>query len=51
MHCAEALWARKRNPITSLAAEEGIRALAAGLPGVLADPRDLEARSQALYGA
>jgi maleylacetate reductase len=50
-HCAEALWAPKRNPITSLAAEEGIRALAVGLPDVLADPRDLEARSQALYGA
>ncbi len=50
-HCVEAFWTAKRNPITSLIAEEGIRALAAGLPGVLADPGDLDARSQALYGA
>jgi alcohol dehydrogenase class IV len=50
-HCAEAFWTAKRNPITSLIAEEGIRALAAGLPGILADPGDLEARSRALYGA
>jgi alcohol dehydrogenase class IV len=50
-HCAEAFWTAKRNPITSLIAEEGIRALAGGLPGVLDDPGDLEARSLALYGA
>jgi alcohol dehydrogenase class IV len=50
-HCAEAFWTSKRNPITSLIAGAGIRALAAGLPGILADPRDLDARSSALYGA
>ncbi len=50
-HCAEALWTARRNPITSLIAQEGIRALAAGLPAILAQPADLEARSQALYGA
>jgi maleylacetate reductase len=50
-HCAEALWAAKRNPITSLIAEEGIRALRAGLPGILDDPGNLDARSHALYGA
>ncbi len=50
-HCAEAFWTAKRNPITSLIAEEGIRALAAGLPAILADPGDIDARSQALYGA
>jgi len=50
-HCAEALWTAKRNPITSLIAEEGIRALAAGLPAILADRADLDARSHALYGA
>jgi alcohol dehydrogenase class IV len=50
-HCAEAFWTARRNPITSLIAQEGIRALASGLPGVLADPQDLDARSQALYGA
>lgn len=50
-HCAEAFWAPGRNPITSLIAEEGIRALAQGLPGIATDGRDLAARAQALYGA
>jgi alcohol dehydrogenase class IV len=50
-HCVEAFWAPRRNPISSLAAEEGIRALAAGLPAVHADPTDLAARSDLLYGA
>jgi alcohol dehydrogenase class IV len=50
-HCVEAFWTEKRNPITSLVAEEGIRALVSGLPGILTDPADLEARSHALYGA
>jgi alcohol dehydrogenase class IV len=50
-HCVEAFWTEKRNPITSLVADAGIGALAAGLPGILADPADLDARSQALYGA
>jgi len=50
-HCAEALYAHDGNPIVSLMAEEGIRALAAALPKVVADGRDIEARSEALYGA
>jgi maleylacetate reductase len=50
-HCVEALYAENANPITSLMAEEGIRALAASLPRVVQDPADLEARAQALYGA
>ena len=50
-HCAEAFWAPGRNPITSLIAEEGIRALTQGLPGVATDSRDLEARAHTLYGA
>jgi alcohol dehydrogenase class IV len=50
-HCVEAFWAPRRNPISSLAAEEGIRALAAGLPAMHADPADLAAREQLLYGA
>jgi alcohol dehydrogenase class IV len=50
-HCVEALYAQEANPITSLMAEEGIRALAAALPSIVDDPRDLEARSDALYGA
>ena len=54
-HCVEALYARDRNPITSLMAEEGIRALVASLPRVVADDSDREARAEArgeaLYGA
>jgi maleylacetate reductase len=50
-HCVEALYARDANPIISLIAEEGIRALAGSLPEIVAQPNNLEARSNALYGA
>jgi alcohol dehydrogenase class IV len=50
-HCVEALYAQDANPVISLMAEEGIRALAQGLPLVVKQPNDLEARSQLLYGA
>jgi len=50
-HCAEALYAHDGNPIVSLMAEEGIRALASSLPSVVASPRDIRLRSDALYGA
>ena len=50
-HCVEALYAANANPITSLMAEEGIRALGASLKRVVLAPADLDARSQALYGA
>ena len=50
-HCVEALYAHDGNPIVSLMAEEGIRALAGALPKVISHPRDAEARSDALYGA
>lgn len=50
-HCVEALYAREANPITSLMAEEGIRATAAGLPVAVQEPQNLEARGQVLYGA
>lgn len=50
-HCVEALYAENANPIMSLMAEEGIRALAASLPRIMKEPGDLEARSEALYGA
>ena len=50
-HCAEALYAHDGNPIVSLMAEEGIRALAAALPVIVQAPRDLEARTSALYGS
>ncbi|MFZ5673137.1 MAG: maleylacetate reductase [Pseudomonadota bacterium] len=50
-HAVEGLYAQDANPIVSLMAEEGIRALAAALPLIHADPQDLSARSDALYGA
>jgi maleylacetate reductase len=50
-HCVEALYAENGNPITFLMAEEGVRSFAAGLPRVLANPSDIDARSQCLYGA
>jgi maleylacetate reductase len=50
-HCVEALYAQDANPITSLMAAEGIRALGRALPVVVREPLDLEARSDALYGS
>jgi maleylacetate reductase len=50
-HCVEALYAADANPITSLMAEEGIRALATALPILVKETKNLEARSEALYGA
>jgi maleylacetate reductase len=50
-HAAEGLYAHDGNPITALMAEEGIRATAAALPRLTDDPQDLDARSDALYGA
>ncbi len=50
-HLVEGLYAPHVSPLTMLAAEEGVRALAAGLPAVVADPADPAGRSEALYGA
>lgn len=50
-HCVEALYAENANPVVSLMAEEGIRSLAKNLPRICAEPANLEARSEALYGA
>ncbi|MGH6926295.1 MAG: maleylacetate reductase [Propylenella sp.] len=50
-HAVEALYARDGNPIVSLMAEEGLRAFAEALPRVAADPRALDARTLAQYGA
>ncbi|MFM0395841.1 maleylacetate reductase [Paraburkholderia phytofirmans] len=50
-HAAEGLYAQDANPIVSLMAEEGIRALGAGLPRVMQDPADPHARADCLYGA
>jgi maleylacetate reductase len=50
-HCVEATYAPGANPVTSLLAEEGARALARGLPAAVTDPADLAARADALFGA
>src|SRR5439155_4955356 len=50
-HCAESVYAHDGNPIISLMAEEGIRALSTALPAIVRDPKNLEARSEALYGS
>jgi maleylacetate reductase len=50
-HCAEALYAHDGNPVISLMAEEGIRALAGALPPLIAQPGDLRFRTEALYGS
>jgi maleylacetate reductase len=50
-HAAEGLYAPDVNPVIALMAEEGIRASAAALAPLQRDPRDIDARSAALYGA
>ncbi|MEP7351909.1 MAG: maleylacetate reductase [Acidobacteriota bacterium] len=50
-HCVEALYAPDANPITSLMAEDAIRAISTSLPKIVQNPSDPEARAQALYGA
>jgi alcohol dehydrogenase class IV len=50
-HCVEGLYALDGNPIISMFAAEGIRALARTLPKVIENPADREARADALYGA
>lgn len=50
-HAVEALYARDRNPIISLMAQEGIRNLAQTLPKIKVDANDAAARTEALYGA
>ncbi len=50
-HAIEALYAQESNPIMSLIAEEGVRAMAQGLPTVVNDPSNAKARANCLYGA
>lgn len=50
-HAAEGLYARDGNPVMSLMAEEGIRALARALPAIRQCSDDVDARADALYGA
>ncbi|WP_028923965.1 maleylacetate reductase [Pseudonocardia acaciae] len=50
-HCVDAMWGPRADPIDRALAGEGIRALAAGLPRVVAEPGGLPGREQVLYGA
>jgi alcohol dehydrogenase class IV len=50
-HAVEALYAQNCNPVISLIAAEGVRALASALPRIAARPDDVAARSDAQYGA
>ena len=50
-HLVEGLYAQDTNPIISILAVEGIRALARSLPLVVEEPGNLAARTDALYGA
>jgi maleylacetate reductase len=50
-HCVEGLYSSAASPVTAVLAEDGIRALADALPRVVANPADIDARGDALYGA
>ncbi|XKH55153.1 maleylacetate reductase (plasmid) [Citricoccus nitrophenolicus] len=50
-HCIDSLWGPRADPINASMATEGIRALAAGLRALVADPEGNGGREQALYGA
>jgi maleylacetate reductase len=50
-HAAEGLYAPDANPVIDLMAEEGIRLGAGVLPKLQRDPRDVEARGDALVAA
>ena len=50
-HCVEGTYALDANPLVTLAALEGIRALSRALPVVVKAPNNVDARSDALYGA
>ncbi|MFB9953152.1 maleylacetate reductase [Rhizobium puerariae] len=50
-HAVEALYAEDRNPISSMQAIAGIRALKNALPAIVSNPADTMARSEALYGS
>jgi maleylacetate reductase len=50
-HAVEALYARDKNPVSSLMAVEGVRAFKEALPKIAVRPNDRSARSNALYGS
>jgi maleylacetate reductase len=50
-HCVDSMWGPRADPIDRALAGEAIRSLRIGLPLVAEDPRGLEGREHALYGA
>lgn len=50
-HAVEAVYAQNRNPVSSLMAVEGVRALRDALRVIVNEPANLEARGKALYGS
>jgi maleylacetate reductase len=50
-HAMEALYAPDRNPVIEAMARDALPAIRAALPRLARDPRDRDARTEALYGA
>jgi len=50
-HAVESLYGVDTNPVVQTMAEEAVRLLGSSLPRITQTPRDLAARSDALYGA
>lgn len=50
-HAVGSFFAENNNPVTALMAEEGIRVMGGALTRIADNPRDVEARGDALYGA
>lgn len=50
-HAVEGLYAPDANPVTSMMAVEGLRALKSALPKIVEIPDDIGARSEGLYGS
>jgi alcohol dehydrogenase class IV len=50
-HSAEGLYSADRNPVIDFMVRDGIAALGRALPAICRNPQDLQARSDAFYGA
>jgi maleylacetate reductase len=50
-HAVESLYGIDTNPVVQSMAEEAVRRLGASLPRIVDNPHDLDARTDALYGA
>jgi maleylacetate reductase len=50
-HCVEAFWAPRANPVSTVLAEDGVRALAEGLSLIVDEPSAEAPRADLLYGA